>query len=259
MSPLVLGLLGRTFGPSIAQDLPASIRAPANFFMNPLGELQNILKIGAAKAYGDATGDYRAFEQAINSVELNRSYNTQTGDMLRGGLSQILPEPIANVVAPGNRNVAMLDEQDLVPFESAPNLQQEAFRQLELQNSTEQYAPDQGVNYEPQISNFDYSLRDYSGLPEYSVTVGPLEIDVPTVNMPTVDVPEFQMPAFEVPSFEMPSFEMPNGGSGFFIGPSIGGSDDVFTMDAYKNGGKVKFANNLRAMRHELMKAKNGY
>lgn len=264
MSPLVLALLGRQLGPSIARDLPPDLRAPANIFMNPLGALQSALMIGGGSLYdylknkSEADRYREAMSAAMesgqpmpsppsfsniggdlaNMIDRDMAMRRQTGDMLRSGIASFLPEPIANVVAPGFRpaGFSRQEMEDMIPI-SYPETPYQTFRQDELLEQLlgagNVQVPDFGnMSFEAEQPEEVYYFPDLS-TPTYelpSVTVSAPSVSLPDISLPDISLPDMNLPDLNLPNI---SFDMP---SNF----DFGAFDNIDYGEFFRRGGGVK-------------------
>lgn len=248
MSPLILAMLGRTFGPSIARDLPPQMKDLGTFLMNPTGFFADKSQLAAAKLYGDITGDYAPYEGVINMLQGKEIYSAETGDNLRRSLSEILPERLGQFVAPGERYYSLgLPDEEFGQFDSP----QQTFRNYELvdqlagagelnpayygdvDTSTPTYSmPNIGASY-PGGPTMEYTGASNSEIdPDNMQVVGdysnePLSTpDIPDVELPSVDV--FGMPDLGNPPVDMPT------------NYDFGSFDNIDFGEYFRRGGAVK-------------------
>lgn len=276
MSPLVLAVLGRTLGPSIARDLPPDLRVPANVFMNPLGALQSALMVGGGSLYDYLRNksELDRYREAMSAameggqpqpsppslsniggdlagmIDRDTMMRMQTGDMLRSGIASLLPEPIANVIAPGPRpsGFSRQEMEDMIPI-SYPETPYQTFRQEELLEQLlgagNVQVPDFGrVSIEP--TSVEYSdpvipgILNNQSLPEEIYYFS--DLNAPTYELPSVNVsvPDISLPDISLPNFSLPdiSFDMP---SNFDFGNfDFGAFDNIDYGEFFRRGGGVK-------------------
>jgi len=285
MSPLVLALLGRQLGPSIARDLPPDLRAPANIFMNPLGALQSALMIGGgslydylknkseADRYREAMSAAMESGQSIppapsfsniggdlaNMIDRDMAMRMQTGDMLRSGIASFLPEPIANVVAPGFRpaGFSRQEMEDMIPI-SYPETPYQTFRQDELLEQLlgvgNVQVPDFG-NVSFEAPSIEYSNPVIPGIlddqtfraeqpeevyyfPELNAPT--YELPSVTVSAPSVSLPDISLPDISLPDMNLPDLNLPNISFDMPSNFDFGAFDNIDYGEFFRRGGGVK-------------------
>lgn len=243
MSPLVMALLGRTLGPSIARDLPSDLRAPANILMNPVESLLKAAIVGGGSLY-DYVNNRSTYNKYLEDQLAEMEYGPpapsypsysniggglshlfagelgmrqEAGDTLRESIASLLPKSIAKVVTPNyeTRGLSPAEIEDLIPLYDEPSPQYEAFRQAEL---AEQGAGYGGLEQQPSELTPEYTAPTISNFQYPDLYYGPkFEMSFPAI-------PDI---SFEMPSFEVPDFD-------------YGNSDFADYGEYFRRGGKVK-------------------